>query len=538
MLIYVNQIKVNGSNALDGTLKTVAGWLKELTKRHFTPEELKISEDYIIGRQKVRTYNASQAEPFLYSILFSNPDTEVHGRQWITEIGIRVESDGVLFTTLLETSDISTQVTDIPQSSRPKVIKYLQNNCNISKDTIGLSLKNISNDEEIFRALLAELERPERRHPVVLVSCDSSGKPLLNPRSLQEQLIGLAQVVVCDQFVDSWEMERALGRRYSAWGGAINVIFPIRNRSVCPRRLLLVEHLEELKSNDKYLIGELLSIITHTTNGYRKRLHFSPTDVRAKRQKDHREFLKQKYSELQQSGDYEELLNEAFEQIDSYDSTIEALKDEHQQIVDSFEMEKMEIEDKNESLTEEIRSNSYTISELKRQLGGANSGEQLLNAELIQILSESLSHDPNPEQCLKLVEAIYPSRIVVLDSALASARDSISFRQGRKLIGLLFKLATEYIDVLSQGGDSKAKDIFGKAYSANESETVEKNQELSKIRQFTYNGEDIYMFKHLRIGVADNITETIRVHFHWDSKKSTIAIGYCGPHLPIGAKSH
>lgn len=538
MLIYANQIKVNGSNALDSTLKTVAGWLKELTKRHFTPEELKISENYIIGRQKVRTYNASQAEPFLYSILFSNPDSDVHGRQWITEIGIRVESDGVLFTTLLETSDISTQVTDIPQSSRPKVVKYLQNNCNISKDTIGLGLKNISNDEEVFRALLAELERPERKHPVVLVSCDSSGKPLLNPRSLQEQLIGLAQVVVCDQSVDSWEMERALGRRYSAWGGAINVIFPIRNRSVCPRRLLLVEHLVELKSNDKYLIGELLSIITHTTNGYRKRLHFSPADVRAKRQKDHREFLKQKYSELQQSGDYEELLNEAFEQIDSYDSTIEALKDEHQQIVDSFEMEKMELEDTNEALTEEIRSNSYTISELKRQLGSANSGDQVLDAELIQILSETLTYDPNPEQCLMLVEAMYPSRIVVLDSALTSARDSISFKQGRKLIGLLFKLATEYIDILSQGGDSKAKDIFGKSYSANESETVEKSPELSKFRQFTYNGVDTYMFKHLRIGVADNIAETIRVHFHWDSEKSTIVIGYCGPHLPIGSKSH
>ncbi|WP_411987131.1 hypothetical protein [Shewanella sp. YIC-542] len=534
----MNQIKVNGSNALDDTLKTVAGWLKELTKRHFTPEELKISEDYIIGRQKVRTYNASQAEPLLYSILFSNPDSEVHGRQWITEIGIRVESDGVLFTTLLETSDISTQVTDIPQSSRPKVIKYLQNNCNVAKDTVGLSLKNISNDEDLFRALLSELERPERKHPVVLVSSDSSGKPLLNPRSLQEQLIGLAQVVVCDQSVDSWEMERVLGRRYSAWGGAINVIFPIRNRSVCPRRLLLVEHLEELKSNDKYLIGEILSIVTHTTNGYRKRLHFSPTDVRAKRQKDHREFLKQKYSELQQSGDYEELLNEAFEQIDSYDSTIEALKDEHQQIVDSFEIEKMELEEINESLSEKIRSNSYTISELKRQLGSANSGGQALDAELIQILSEALSHDPSPEQCLKLVEAIYPSRIVVLDSALASARDSISFGQGRKLIGLLFKLSTEYIDVLSQGGDSKAKEIFGKLYSANESETVEKSPELSKLRQFTYNGEDIYMFKHLRIGVADNITETIRVHFHWDSKKSTIVIGYCGPHLPIGSKSH
>lgn len=538
MLIYVNQIKINGNCALDDALKTVAGWLKELTKRHFTVEELKTSDDYIIGRQKVRTYSASQVEPFLYSILFSNPDSEVYGRQWITEIGIRVESDGVIFTTLLETSDISTQVTDITQSSRPKVIKYLQSNCSISKDTVGLGLKNISNDEEIFKALLAELERPERKSPVVLVSCDSSGKPLINPRNLQEQLIGLAQVVVCDKSVDSWDMERVLGRRYSAWGGAINVIFPIGNRSVCPRRLLLIEHLEDLKSNGKYLIGELLSIITHTTNGYRKRLHFSPTDVRAKRQKDQREFLKRKYADFQRSGDYEELLNEAFEQIDLYDGTIESLKDEHRQIVDSFEMEKMELEEKNELLIEEIKSNSYTILELKRQLGSVSAGGEILDAELIKILSEALSCDPSPEQCLKLVEVIYPSRILVLNSALASAMNSISFKQGRKLIGLLFKLATEYIDILTHGGDSKAKDIFGKSYSANESETVEKSPELSKLRKFTYNGEDIYMFKHLRIGVTDNIAETIRVHFHWDSKKSKIIIGYCGPHLPIGSKSH
>src|SRR5690606_17404804 len=103
------------------------------------------------------------------------------------------------------------------------------------------------------------------------------------------------------------------------------------------------------------------SIITHTTNGYRKRLHFSPADVRAKRQKDHREFLKQKHSELQQTGDYEELLSEAFEQIDSYDSTIENLKAEHQQIVDDFEMEKMQLEDEKELLAEEVRVNRFTI---------------------------------------------------------------------------------------------------------------------------------------------------------------------------------
>ncbi|BCV65683.1 hypothetical protein TUM17387_10420 [Shewanella carassii] len=70
MLIYVNQIKVNGSNALDSTLKTVAGWLKELTKRHFTPEELKISEDYIIGRQKLEPTTLPKRNPFFIPYCF------------------------------------------------------------------------------------------------------------------------------------------------------------------------------------------------------------------------------------------------------------------------------------------------------------------------------------------------------------------------------------------------------------------------------------------------------------------------------------
>lgn len=538
MLIYVNQLKVTGNNALESTLRTVAGWLKQLTHRHFTADELKSSEDYIIGRQKVRTFSASYAEPFLYSILFSNPDLEVSGRQWITEIGIRVEPDGVLFTTLLETSDISTQVTRIPQSSRPRVIKYLQENCKLSHDTIGLSLKILNNEEETLKAFLVELERRERKNPIVLVSNNFDGKALLNPNKLQEQLVGLAQVVVCDQTVDSWEMERILGRRYSAWGGAINVIFPIGTRTICPRRLLLVENLEELKNSNRNIIGEILSIITHTTNGHRKRIHFSPTDVRAKRQKDHREFLRKKYSELKQSGNYEELLNEAFEQIDSYDSTIEALKDEHQQIVEALEIAKIEIEYEKDSLQEIIRSDKYTISELKRQLGSSSNSDQSLDAEFIQILTRGLVQDPSPEECLNLVAAIYPSRITLLDSALSSARDSIAFKHGRKLLGLLFKLATEYIDSLSQGGDSKAKSIFGKSYSANESETVERSPELSKLRQFNYENKKIYMFKHLKIGVADNVLETIRVHFYWDSQNSTVVIGYCGPHLPIASKSH
>lgn len=55
------------------------------------------------------------------------------------------------------------------------------------------------------------------------------------------------------------------------------------------------------------------------------------------------------------------------------------------------------------------------------------------------------------------------------------------------------------------------------------------------MRKFTYDGESIFMFKHLRIGTARNPDETIRVHFHLDLDNGLVVIGYCGPHLPTSS---
>ena len=133
------------------------------------------------------------------------------------------------------------------------MIKYLQENCEFDSNTPGLDIRAYKNDESDFRALLSEIERDDRFYPIVLVSNSFENKPLVNIDSLQEQLFGLAQVVTADGDIDSWEMERIVGRRYSAWGGAVNVIFPIGNRHFCPRRLILRDeilgwHEEDLNS--------------------------------------------------------------------------------------------------------------------------------------------------------------------------------------------------------------------------------------------------------------------------------------------------
>ncbi|MBJ6958562.1 hypothetical protein JG654_19825, partial [Vibrio cholerae] len=83
-------------------------------------------------------------------------------------------------------------------------------------------------------------------------------------------------------------MESVLTKRYSVWDGAVNIIQPLFG-SDDPRNLLVLsDKIDDWKKNNVHVLHELLSLVTHTTNGRYRKEHFSPTDVRAKRQKDQR----------------------------------------------------------------------------------------------------------------------------------------------------------------------------------------------------------------------------------------------------------
>jgi hypothetical protein len=72
--------------------------------------------------------------------------------------------------------------------------------------------------------------------------------------------------------------------------------------------------------------------------------------------------------------------------------------------------------------------------------------------------------------------------------------------------------------------------IFGKnGFAAREAETLSKDGR--KRRTFQYDGREIFMEKHLKHGVKDSLSETLRVHFEWLPDKERILIGHCGKHL-------
>jgi len=139
-----------------------------------------------------------------------------------------------------------------------------------------------------------------------------------------------------------------------------------------------------------------------------------------------------------------------------------------------------------------------------------------------------------PEDCLWQIQRAFPDHIVVLESAFASAKRARSFRNTKKLMRLLRLLADDYYRAISSGiGDGRASKVLGPAYAAKESSRTADSPRARVARTFSYDGRQITMWAHLRIGAIDSVAETIRVHFAWIASERKIVIGWCGEHRYI-----
>lgn len=368
MLIYVNQFELSGTNCCDTAFQTVSGWLKEVTGKYLSVEQLKSGEEFTVDKAKIRTYTATDYEPLMYSILFSHPDKSVRGRQWITEIGVKVEGEKTTLSLLLETSEISTLVQEHPTTTRPRLVYYLQKNEILHRNTIGQKVIKLKNESDSFIALSREIEHEDRSHPLVLVSNKKeTEKPLLDPNKLQEQLLGLAQVVHIEQDVNSWDLEDVLTRQYSAWDGAVNIIYPSFGRGYCSNRLLVQDKINELNLSGVNVLRFILSYITHTTNGFNKKKHFRPTDVRTKRQRDFRLKLKEKYEALSEDNDYKQLFEQAMLQLEEQEHYIDTIKEEKSKEVEEQIIETIEVQDRLDKKTIDYDVLEMRFKELSQQ---------------------------------------------------------------------------------------------------------------------------------------------------------------------------
>lgn len=538
MLVYANHFFANGQSAKEQVLRALGGWLKEQLGYGLHPDQITSKGEHkgekSNGASWVKILQATDEKQELFSWVLKHSDASVRGRQWVTEIGLKVVDNSVQVSCVVSTEESSTLVLEPVQASRPRLIRYISSNIEKSPDASfdssvpGLAVKRVGSNRESFRGLTFDIESSERDYPIVLVSPDREGEYLVNPDHLQQDLIGLAQVVRVEPNFDSYLMEEVLGRRWSAWDGAVNVLHMATPSGYIRSRVFLSEAILDWGEKQHDRISQILAWVTHNTNLPRLRKRIRPEGVMSLAIRQSLEETKKKQSTLNEVEVREELqrLTQAAEEQNQW---VALLEETNGNLEQDLQQVRLELDDKSQELSAE----RHTVRALKDQLRESGTVTSGVDGEhLIQMISRS--DVPEPYECLELIETVYGDRCEVLDSAKKSSKESNKFSQSRQLLDLLIRLVTNYRETLISKGDSEARKVFGQnEFAAKESETVLNNSDLRRAREFLYRGEAVGMYRHLKIGVADNPEETIRVHFHWDHSRQKIIIGYCGKHLPV-----
>jgi hypothetical protein len=530
MLVYAAKLRLRCAPGAAKILEVASRWL---SRKGGGP----ISAQIVTGNHNLRLADGSQlrtwcetsAYPRLYALRLSHGDREVPGRQWVTELGVEdpgSESD-IRATVLLETSEISARVLGPVLITRPLLIEHLLQECAPTSDTPGLTVRSLT--PESAKAFEYVVTDERRAHPLIVISPTAAGEFVVDVARVRSLVAGLAEVVRIPPGADTFALADILGKEHVAWLGAVRVLFPPRTRGserFVPRALLLAEQLGEIVAEGRSAEAEILSIVAHRMNLTNSRGHIRPDTVQELSLR--REILRRR-REAEEAGSTAELLP-LYEEADRENSQkIRQLEDwnrELESLVDALEDEKRNLTSQNENL-------KAALGNARAAVAGQPGAHTVLQSR--EALLAAIVGTPSLEESLQVIEQLFAERLVILDSAWKSARDAATFQNHRKAFELLKTLVTAYWQALSDGrGDNEARKVFGSAYAARESETVEGNKRARALRTFNYEGKPIEMWKHLKIGTKPSAAETLRIHFEWDPRKSRIVIGHCGSHLDHG----
>ena len=537
MLVYANHLSLHGSEAEPAVLRAIGAWLKQQIGFGLRPEQLTQNGEYNGQRggtrSSLRIRGCYEGAPALCSWVLKHADQRVHGRQWIVEVGAKKLADTLTVSCVVKTDEHSTLVSSPVNASQPRVIRYLINNVSAAEEadfteTVpGEVLLSVGKDRDSYRAFLEEIERAERDGAIVLVSSTEEGTYLVDPEKLQRTLVGLAQVVKVLPEANTFEMVEILGSTWAAWGGAVKVLsLPspfagVRARSFLPEEI-------ETWTGEPESISRVLAWVTANTNIPRLRSHVRPHGVmllstRRRLEQVHAASAQMNEAQLRRT------LEETTKQVADQEAFLGEVADEQSRL----EAELARYKDDLRETQDTLRTKEYLLSQ--KEMSSVEGGTMPTAFDRDPLLKLAVSKDgPSPSECIEIIDQLHGPRCTILDTARASAKKMARFNFGRELLDLLLRLVTTYRDTLLESGDAKARNVFGKGeYAATESDQVRTNRDARRHRTFVYDGREVEMLRHLKIGVVDDTTRTIRIHFHWDPDREKIVIGYCGKHLPV-----
>lgn len=170
------------------------------------------------------------SEQDVWSLRIEDPDKNVAGRVWTTEINILAgpDANGNRFTLRLSASTTEERMDIEPHV--PGVIRQIVESVGLYSGSYKIvdrpiHINGANQADHLFRALLD----PERKIPIIVVSvpetAGQNGKPLLDADVLARACTGLATVLVVAPSV-SWLLTERFGKQLSVYNGAARVYLP------------------------------------------------------------------------------------------------------------------------------------------------------------------------------------------------------------------------------------------------------------------------------------------------------------------------
>lgn len=429
---------------------------------------------------------------------------EQEGRIWTTDLFVERRGAGLVRFGAELVLRAAGRAVERFGHSRPRVVREILAQLSAEADGVALTEKAESVAADDLDSFVDLLTRP-RRLPVVALSRDEAGATPVDPATLARDLAGGAHLRILDSGA-SWELTRRLGKAWSVYNRAIRIYLPGVSEEDDPFRhpLSLWNALRTEKAQMAWLAERVLPF------GFRDR----DQDARFWR-----------------IGLVRQIGGPGAEGASAEVEDLKARLDQAERDRDTAEALMAEADAAREKAEQEAARLASEHDALRRSLAvlpSAASGQGASAADVAPLVTGELT----VADALRLVEVLFPDRLVVLEPAKRAARQSDSFRYPERALDLLWTLATSYWATLVGGeGDTEARRVFGNSYAPKEAETL--TQRGRELRTFCWNGEDIFMEKHLKIGVKDSAAETLRIHFHWDGVGKRIVIGHCGPHIPF-----
>ena len=231
MLVYANQLRVEGTDAEEAVFRAIGGWLKEQLGFGLHPDQLTQDGEFNghrgERRSRLRIHGCYDCEPALCAWVLKHVDDDVHGRRWIVEAGVKKFAGTLEMSCVVKTDERSALVSSPVSASQPRVIRYLTRNVRSAKDAAfpgavpGEILRTVGQNSDSYRGLLAEIERRDRDSAIVLPVVQSVlSDPGCAATLSSDELRGLSPLASRTGPAIAWRRDRARGRPAGQGSGA------------------------------------------------------------------------------------------------------------------------------------------------------------------------------------------------------------------------------------------------------------------------------------------------------------------------------